>query len=69
MRVPAFSVTGPCSKNYNVSSIYLTTTLQARKGKAGNERRGNKVKGDEISEEEKKDINTNGKMWRVRVRR
>lgn len=69
MRVPAFSVTGPWSKNYNVSTVYLTTTLQARKGKGGNERRGNNTKGDEIREEEKKGINTNSKMWRGRVRR
>ena len=43
VRVPAFSMTRPRSKNHNVPSVYLTTTLEGRRGRErrGEERRGN----------------------------
>lgn len=40
IRVPTFCMTRPGSKNDNVPSIYLTTTLQGEKERGGREREG-----------------------------
>lgn len=47
MRVPAFSMSCSCSKDHNVPSVYLTTTLWERigKGREGKGRREEERKG------------------------
>lgn len=56
MRVPAFSMSCSCSKDHNVPSVYLTTTLWERigKGREGKGRREEKRKGKEAKGDERK---------------